>query len=54
MILGPALSGALSEIVERRPFDPIEYLANYLYKYAENKKNERKVMILVYLKFLIS
>lgn len=40
--VGPALSGALSEIVERRPFDPIEYLANYLYKYSENKKNERK------------
>jgi hypothetical protein len=42
---GPALSKALAEIVEKRPSDPIEFLANYLYKYADNKRHEKKVRL---------
>lgn len=43
--LGPALKQGLAEIVERRPADPVEYLANFLLKYAENK-NEQELVIL--------
>jgi len=40
--VGPALAKGLADLVERRPFDPIEYLANYLYKFAENKAYQQK------------
>lgn len=36
--VGPALSRGLAEIVQRRPGDPIEYLANYLHKFVQNDK----------------
>ncbi|CAF3890271.1 unnamed protein product [Rotaria magnacalcarata] len=39
---GPLLIRGLSEIVERRPNDPIEYLATYLYKQAENTRARKK------------
>lgn len=38
--VGPALKQALAEIVEKRPADPVEYLANFLLKYSENKRLE--------------
>lgn len=40
---GPALKQALAEIVEKRPADPVEYLANFLLKYSENKRQEEIV-----------
>lgn len=40
--VGPALVRGLAEIAERRPNDPIEYLANYLYKEAENRRIRRE------------
>ncbi|KAJ8313919.1 hypothetical protein KUTeg_008480 [Tegillarca granosa] len=36
--LGTALTLALAEIAERRPWDPIEYLGQWLHKYGENQK----------------
>jgi ankyrin repeat protein len=36
--VGSALSRGLAEIVQRRPGDPIEYLANYLHKFVQNTK----------------
>lgn len=44
--LGNALTMALSEIAERRPWDPIEYLANWLYKYQENVTFNKRVIFL--------
>jgi len=41
--LGPILVRGLSEIVERRPNDPIEYLATYLYKQVENTRVQKQV-----------
>ncbi|CAF1076396.1 unnamed protein product [Brachionus calyciflorus] len=40
--VGPALSKGLAEIVEKRPVDPVEYLAHYLYKYVENRRESQK------------
>ncbi|XP_045170494.2 uncharacterized protein LOC123532938 [Mercenaria mercenaria] len=40
--LGHALTMALSEISERRPWDPIEYLAHWLYKYQENANYNKR------------
>lgn len=41
--VGPALKQGLAEIVEKRPADPVEYLANFLLKYAENINNQELV-----------
>ena len=41
--LGTALTMALAEIAERRPWDPIEYLAQWLYKYRENLDYNQRV-----------
>ncbi|CAF1630577.1 unnamed protein product [Adineta ricciae] len=40
--VGPALIRGLAEIVERRPNDPIEYLATFLYKQAENTRAQKQ------------
>ena len=40
---GPAVAQGLAEIILKRPADPVEYLANYLYKYKENKNQQQKV-----------
>ncbi|XP_048754056.2 uncharacterized protein LOC125665462 [Ostrea edulis] len=37
--LGTALTLALAEIAECRPWDPIEYLGQWLYKYRENRNH---------------
>ena len=42
---GPALVRGLAEIVERRPNDPIEYLATFLYKQGDNTRAQRQVEI---------
>ena len=41
--LGTALTVALAEIAERRPLDPVEYLAHWLYKYQESVNYNKKV-----------
>ena len=42
-VSGPALIRGLAEIVERRPNDPIEYLATFLYKQVENQRARQQV-----------
>lgn len=41
--IGPALVRGLAEIVERRPNDPIEYLATFLYKQVDNSRAQKQV-----------
>ena len=43
--MGHALTLALAEIAELRPWDPIEYLANWLYKYQENVIHNKRVSL---------
>jgi len=40
--VGPAIAMGLAEIVQKKPTDPVEYLANFLYKYVENTDQQTK------------
>lgn len=43
--VGGCLVECLAEVVQKRPFDPIEYIAQYLYKYLDNQENAKTVSI---------
>ena len=41
--LGPCLSQCLAEVVMKRPYDPIEFIAYWLYKHADNVQRTKQV-----------
>lgn len=41
--LGDFLTCALAEVAEKRPADPIEFIAQCLYKYVENQNFIKQV-----------
>ena len=42
---GECLTHCLTEVSEKRPRDPVEYIAQWLYKYIENQKHAAAVSI---------
>ena len=41
--LGDCLTTCLAEVAEKRPRDPVEYVAPWLYKFMENKNYASEV-----------
>lgn len=41
--VGAALSLGLSEVCQKKPADPIDYLANWLRKFVQNEENKRQL-----------
>ena len=41
--VGVALRKCLAEVAEKRPYDPIEFIAHWLYKFTDNKNFEEQV-----------
>lgn len=50
--LGSALTMALAEIAEKRPWDPVEYLAQWLIKHKGNLDYVQRVIDLIKVKLL--
>ena len=44
--LGKILPACIAEICEKRPLDPIEYMAQWIYKHRENELHQKKVSVL--------
>ena len=43
--LGHCLSDCLCEISQKRPHDPIEYMAQWLYKHIDNLQHDKQVSV---------
>jgi hypothetical protein len=50
-VLGEALTIALAEIVDKRPWDPIEFLGHWLQKYAANTARVKRVSFMCLVSF---
>lgn len=51
--VGTALALGLSEICQKKPADPIDYLSNWLRKHVENLADQAKVKIARFMKVFL-
>ena len=51
--VGKCLIKCLSEVSEKRPMDPIEYMSHWLYNYINELNRNRIVSITYYLGYII-
>lgn len=51
--VGDSLSRCLAEVSEKRPRDPIEYIAQWLYKHVENQNFIAQVNFLITVLFVL-